>query len=1284
MMLARHKEAILIHTDAGNILELSFNENQPHLERIFESCRKFVSMCMLKPQESHIVVLDISNSLKLVDIVDGNVCTEFHIDTNDQVLCIKTHPYIPLLVVSTMSGKCIIFIASTKSFHMLKMIHLHRNPLERVKFSNNGCLFGAVSTEPSHIFLLRTIVKMEIKVFFHVALKKPIVDFLIFEIRETIRLVILVKTCPIAPAGDFIEIYSVNKWENSCQKIHRIHLHGHYQNLKYGPGNICDFMGIPYLLKQLHLFKIESDLIVLTNVLFSEHKLRKFDIITCGFDGFVILRENSNLSKRQKVFMVHHYQEKGAKKSLSSLWGKIILSLGKNGSLVCLKNCESQEESKDTFVEFKKNIETFKWEYIDIEAAIYNNKTLLELEDEKAIERERNDMLCIKSITLKDLSNLKTKIKRLLDLNETKSSECRLPVSTFDLDSEKRNKKINIALSEQEEAKVYLQTSINQKEKIIEYLMKSFWNTLETHDCTLISFNCKTYVNNFRLRHMDKPEKMDDFSIELFNTPLLSSCLEISNFETDQPILEPTMFQEILQKSNRDEEFLYLQYSNDIVFTGSTSFQWIKDAVPPNQLLTTVFDDSHHDIITSRENRLKIYFNKRFDEMRSLKNNVLIDMEDRLKRLTKCKKELKEVFGITFENDKFVKIKWQSTETPEDVVKIKEEEIPFEFQKDICLNNENEKTINNLVEAERTSMSVPDHEIVFRAAKLQDMMDGLLEVRWEDEVRKDVPKPECLLLKRPSQYDKIDIAAVEVYKQKMAKLEAERRKYKLFLETEINNINEQIKADVENFDRKMEEFALEKIKIKSAILQEFLLRLNDQKRRLLKDYANRKMFNIVNYDLVILENENRTLSNEVTNIEPIVTDLRNKYESLNKRDRVLEGKFRGEFAELKQPIVEHLLRQYKRRPRIGQITCTSLTYLVETNKCLMAGKKSAILPREYLDFLRGMDALDVMPNSLPPQIDTSHWQSLCKLRRNKVEIEIKLRIAALELAEAEQTFFYLQKLSSVAQSKIFFMKNTIEEETIKQSKFLKNPEIQLVLKAAQIEILITGDTSNFENAAVVTCKQLVDVNNEIIMEGEKKIAAMRALMKLKKSIRFRSWKYQCMFRKMKHLREHLTVLQKTKIGKEMQNYLVERLEDKIQYKDATSCDKMLKSVQRKFERMLDDERINLLRVLTEINYWSKMNVELITSKELFSLKKQKQIEQLEEDHLRKRNRLFHKNHLRSIMERTRLVETVKESHNELMNLQTQLELLKLKTYPTLRCKDASYYRRSILKKYSYT
>lgn len=34
----------------------------------------------------------------------------------------------------------------------------------------------------------------------------------------------------------------------------------------------------------------------------------------------------------------------------------------------------------------------------------------------------------------------------------------------------------------------------------------------------------------------------------------------------------------------------------------------------------------------------------------------------------------------------------------------------------------------------------------FKQQALIDMMDGVLEKKWEDELRKDVPKPECLVV----------------------------------------------------------------------------------------------------------------------------------------------------------------------------------------------------------------------------------------------------------------------------------------------------------------------------------------------------------------------------------------------------------------------------------------------------------------------------------------------------------------------------------------------------------
>lgn len=106
--------------------------------------------------------------------------------------------------------------------------------------------------------------------------------------------------------------------------------------------------------------------------------------------------------------------------------------------------------------------------------------------------------------------------------------------------------------------------------------------------------------------------------------------------------------------------------------------------------------------------------------------------------------------------------------------------------------------------------------------------------------------------------------------------------------------------------------------------------------------------------------------------------------------------------------------------------------------------------------------------------------------------------------------------------------------------------------------------------------------------------------------------------------------------------------------------------------MLNEEKTGLLRLIIEVKHWSKMNSELLTRLELLSLKKQEETSILTEDHSRKINRIFHENHLRSIMERNNLVEEVKKSRNELMRLQNQLELLKLKTYPTLRFKNVNF------------
>lgn len=58
-------------------------------------------------------------------------------------------------------------------------------------------------------------------------------------------------------------------------------------------------------------------------------------------------------------------------------------------------------------------------------------------------------------------------------------------------------------------------------------------------------------------------------------------------------------------------------------------------------------------------------------------------------------------------------------------------------------------------------------------------------LRWEDEVRKEIPVPDCLIAKNPSKYTDEDIAAIATYKSKVQTLQKEREKYKATLQADI-------------------------------------------------------------------------------------------------------------------------------------------------------------------------------------------------------------------------------------------------------------------------------------------------------------------------------------------------------------------------------------------------------------------------------------------------------------------------------------------------------------------
>lgn len=93
----------------------------------------------------------------------------------------------------------------------------------------------------------------------------------------------------------------------------------------------------------------------------------------------------------------------------------------------------------------------------------------------------------------------------------------------------------------------------------------------------------------------------------------------------------------------------------------------------------------------------------------------------------------------------------------------------------------------------------------FRERALVAMMDGVLEVRWEDTIKIDVPKPACMLEKKPEDYNEDDIAAVKQYEKDVTFLLEERERYRRMLEAEYGRVMELLREGTDRFNGKLDE-----------------------------------------------------------------------------------------------------------------------------------------------------------------------------------------------------------------------------------------------------------------------------------------------------------------------------------------------------------------------------------------------------------------------------------------------------------------------------------------------
>lgn len=212
-------------------------------------------------------------------------------------------------------------------------------------------------------------------------------------------------------------------------------------------------------------------------------------------------------------------------------------------------------------------------------------------------------------------------------------------------------------------------------------------------------------------------------------------------------------------------------------------------------------------------------------------------------------------------------------------------------------------------EARRKELEKLDN---WRERGLMDMMGGVLQIRREDELKKDIPIPPFAKEKPQEEWTADEVKQYQVYEQKVRDLNEEREKLKKQLLTEINKINEQIAECYQNFDQVLLGLHQRKVKTQQAIYQEELKILRTLNSLIVDtEMGNYEQQLLKKLDKV--KESKKELSQELQVVKKEIETFREEFEILSFEDKVQDRAFQREFSDVSSGLREQLFKLFKKR-----------------------------------------------------------------------------------------------------------------------------------------------------------------------------------------------------------------------------------------------------------------------------------------------------------------------------------------------------------------------------------
>ncbi|XP_017769333.1 PREDICTED: cilia- and flagella-associated protein 43 [Nicrophorus vespilloides] len=1271
-----------------------FNEQTKDFDKVCGDSSRISDFAIIFPRGKTFVTLSHQRKLNLWNIATGLLLNRIKFE-GEKLVEIASNPKYPYVAVTNNLGMLRLYSALEDTLELMTSFQLCRQPLNVVKFFEDSKIIVTGNMDTGELFVIEGVPGSKFNIIGNVSADAQLADLILVGSKACIRLFTIVITSNMFCAGNNITRFCITKAGTTVKTYELEHPERLYTRLYVSldpQKRDRIFYATPMDNKNLHELETKrADTHArIINRIPSGHWMKRICyyfteqyILTYGYDGLIMVRPANDMTQILYTLMPHHRIDCGIKRAAATPDLKYVISLGFDNILVGTSVTDIKVNE-----EYEAKVELLMQEYTEmfskptigfIPIGILEGKAWSEYYELMRIEGERIKYEKERNSILKEFQRIKTAVCDLLTQNSEGPENELLDLQDFNLDLNLKEEKIKASKEKCDNTKMYLENLIAEETRVSKLIKERFWDKISVQKRNMWAIFGFFDVNSYAIPPADgiKQENLVKIQKNREIEELLASdtfqpwkCIteeELNEKLNVNPHLNMNKEQSFInleddeEEEEENEELIERQNAEFETYTalcGSTIHTFVDlDPGHYTQPELQSFYQHYWDLYMSMNEQQKLmeFFNQKFESMSQTKIHEMSSIMEKNARLRYLLDELNyfsknKLSIIIFDPE------WMQDENPEMLTKVDSSEVSIT---PYISPSEQDLLDAEAAEAERIRLLRLADD--FKERALMKMMNGVLEVRWEEELRKEVPKPKCMLEKQPEKYNVDDLKDIKDYEAAVVFLASERERYRVILQTEYTKLSSQLRDNVKKFNDRLQELMILKIQVESANTNE-MLRAN----RLRQWEIKRNLMDKEDNDIMKLISQNQSTTNSlsslVASLKEFKMEIRSNLEMLQSKEKFLDKNFRKDFQDVSTAVFEMLVKLYKKRPKINLRTIGSTCVLNVTSQCVVNHTRSILLLPEAIEYLNSLDFLDKFVG-LPLVIDEHNYSVLCRHRRLKIESEIKIRASAMELTEAESTIDMFEKRYIKSRDLHSILIKKLEDLREKKFQHSLNIELQIVLKEGFVEIPRTGSMDDFKDALIISRADVEHINDVIIDAGKKKIKAMKNAMCFKREIMLKEWEHKKKKMEIEDLHYKLADIKSVKLTKVLQDFLKSKARGE-------SADKLLS-----FEHEVELAKLKYVKMINEHKQKIKEIEGKLVQLEIENKKIDKQIKKVNVDvcdyqlhfdkNLEKKEKEFLEMKINAYLKRAKLVSQIQSNHNEILVLQAELEILRLKTFPVL-------------------